>query len=82
MQFSSKYDFFPWKHVDTDFKHLFWQLFTITDKGIPETGNSQIAKASRGLAPGPHMGAYIAPITPSCKVAYFTMLKMLQSALN
>ena len=26
----------------------------------------EIAKASRGYAPGPHWGAYSAPQTPSC----------------
>ena len=41
-----------WKLI----KHFKWQLFTITDKGIPGPGNNQIAKASRGFAPGPHMG--------------------------
>ena len=42
-------------------KHIKWQLFTITDKGIPGPGNSQIAKASRGFAPGPHMGGLQRP---------------------
>ena len=37
-------------------KHFNWQLFTITDKGIPGPGNNQIAKSFRGFAPGPHMG--------------------------
>ena len=64
-------------------KHFNWQLFTITDKGIPEPGNSQIAKASRGEASGPHMGSLQRPPQPpSCKVASFATLKMLQSALN
>ena len=53
--------FFPWKHVDTIIKHFNWQLFTITDKDIPGPGNNQIAKSSRGFAPGPHMGGLTVP---------------------
>ena len=63
-------------------KHFNWQLFTITGKGIPGPGNSQIAKASRGFTS--YRGGVLTalPITSSSKVASFATLKMLQSALN
>ena len=45
-------------------KHFNWQLFTITDKGIPGPGNSQIAEASRGFALDPTWGGYSDPHNP------------------
>ena len=45
-------------------KHFNWQLFTITDKGIPGPGNSQIAKASYGELTA-------SPITPQLQSRVF-----------